>query len=310
MCVAPLTLIKPRDQWEPKLLDNKEVSYNSHVVPCGKCVDCLRRRQHGWSFRLYHQQLVSDTACFMTLTYGENYCNKTGEYVFGEDAPISDNGFQTLDRKDLTDFLHRLRKYQRRKLNNNETIKYYAVGEYGTDNLRPHYHIIMYNLDPHLVARSHLLAKKIWKKGSVDIASCTPSSINYVVGYVMQGSHQKMHRNDDRTPQFSQQSKGLGQTYLTDAIIDYHYDRMDASVQHPDGFRISLPRYYKDKIFTVEEKAELWEIQQEINKTDWQEFVDYCENDAIQTHLRGKRKTYKHEQQRKQKRHFSLDENA
>lgn len=49
---------------------------------------------------------------------------------------------------------------------------------------------------------------------------------------------------------------------------------MDTSVMHPSGFRIPLPRYYKDKIFTVEEKAELYEINQRVREVDWEEFVN------------------------------------
>jgi hypothetical protein len=127
-----------------------------------------------------------------------------------------------------------------------------------------------------------MVSKEIWQKGNVDLAACNMATINYVVGYVMQGVWTPEHELDDRAPQFSCMSKGLGSSYLTDEIYDYHYDRMDTSAMHPSGFRIPLPRYYKDKIFTVEEKAELYEINQQVREVDWQEFVNIDFNKHVE----------------------------
>jgi hypothetical protein len=269
MCVAPLTLKRNRDEWQTESNGHSTVT---RVVPCGKCFQCLARRRNGWSFRLHHQMNISSSACFMTLTYGHAQDDKGR--LFGEDPPLTDNGLYTLDKTDLQKFLKRFRKFEKTRNKNGNTIKYYAVGEYGTKNHRPHYHLILFNASPQCMAQSYMVAKKIWQKGSVDVASCNMATINYVVGYVMSGAWAPEHELDDRHPHFSLMSKGLGSNYLTDEIYDFHYDRMDTSVMHPSGFRIPLPRYYKDKIFSVEEKAELYEINQRVRQVDWEEFVN------------------------------------
>lgn len=290
MCVTPLTLKRNRDEWQTDKTSHSSVT---RVVPCGKCFQCLARRRNGWSFRLHHQLNVSQSACFMTLTYGKNE-------EFGEDTPMSKNGLPTLVKKDLQLFFKRLRKFEKTR-NNDNTIKYYAVGEYGTNNHRPHYHAIIFNICDYTLARSHMVAEKIWKKGFVDIAQSNAATINYVVGYINQGSWVPQNDVDDRTPHFSIMSKGLGSNYLTDNIIDYHYDRMDASVMHPDGYRISLPRYYKDKIFTIEEKAELYEIAEAWRAMDWEEFVNY---DYAKEVMIKKHKIEQNEKKRKKERAF------
>lgn len=290
MCVTPLTLKRNRDEWQT---DKTSHSTVTRVVPCGKCFQCLARRRNGWSFRLYHQMQVCESAYFMTLTYGEAVDDKGRP--FGELPPTSFNGIYELRKKHLQDFLKRLRKHQKSK-GYDTSIKYYAVGEYGTKNLRPHYHLIIFNMLPSLAVRSNMVAKEIWKKGKVDIASCNIPTINYVVGYVMQGKWEPIADDDDRTPHFSIMSKGLGSSFLTDEMEDYLYDRMETSVMHPSGFRIPLPRYYKDKIFTVEEKAELYEVIEQMRQMDAQEWIEYDYAKEVMV------KNYKIEQnERKQK---------
>lgn len=45
-----------------------------------------------------------------------------------------------------------------------------------------------------------------------------------------------------------------------DNIYDYYYDCMDVLVMYFDGYCILFLRYYKDKIFIVEEKVDLYEV--------------------------------------------------
>lgn len=270
MCIAPVTIRREADR--PS--NFQKVSASS--VPCGVCVECLAKRRNAWSFRLHYENLVSTSAYFITLTYGENE-------DFGEEPPKSFNGIYTLDKKHLQDFFKRLRKYEKAK-GNNEKLKYYAVGEYGTKNLRPHYHIILFNLSPSTALRSNMVAKRIWKKGNVDIAKANIRTINYTVGYVMQGRWTPKTDDDDRQPHFSTMSKGLGAAYFTEKMQEHILDRVDSSVFHPSGFRINLPRYYLERLRKEIGNEEYWEWKKEVNwyhqqllSMDWSDFekIDY-----------------------------------
>lgn len=221
-------------------------------VPCGKCHECLATRRNTWAFRLYHHMQVSESACFMTLTYGR--VHERGRYLYGIDPPLSFNGHETLCKKDLQDFFKRLRKRNQGK------IKYYACGEYGSKFKRPHYHIIMFGLDRFLLQNSLLVSSKIWKMGSIDIAACNMPTINYTVGYIMKGLWQPEQDDDDRQPEFSVMSKNLGLNYLTPALWDYHVNNMVGHVTLPNGALMTMPRYYKDRIFTKDERKELNEF--------------------------------------------------
>ena len=275
MCLTPITL--KRDYKELSTPDGS--SGLTNIVPCGKCVKCLARRRNHWSFRLFHQMKTSTSAAFITLTYNE------------ENLPISPNGIPTLNKRDLQLFFKRLRKYEQAK-GNREPIKYYAVGEYGSRYSRPHYHVIIFGVSRSTLLRSQTVMEGIWKAGVVDIAPCNIGTISYTTGYIMQGTWRPSSPIDDRVPHFSNMSKGLGQSYLTPNTISYHKQRLETGLHHPNGFFISMPRYYADKIFTKAEKKLIRKKLIEANSIDWFEFINTDFREEVE---RKKAKIYNHD---------------
>lgn len=91
-------------------------------VPCGKCNFCLAARRADWSFRIRKELKVAESAAFITLTYSDYH------------MPLTDDGLGQLCKYDLQCFFKRLRKEQSKKLLHEDypSIRYYAVGEYGT----------------------------------------------------------------------------------------------------------------------------------------------------------------------------------
>lgn len=221
------------------------------LVPCGRCGNCIKRRVAGWSFRLLQEFKVSNTAHFITLTYSDKH------------VPITRKGLLTLDKLDVQLFMKRLRKshcFQYRIKNfktvstippGEKSLKYYLCGEYGKNTERPHYHMVLFNADMDLIQSS-------WPKGSLHFGDVTAASIMYTLKY-MQKPASYLHRGDDedRIKQFSLMSKGLGKSYLSEAVKKYHLQDVTENVYctQNGGEKIAMPRYFKDKIFTAEQKA-------------------------------------------------------
>lgn len=183
-----------------------------------------------WVFRLQQEQKVSVSSHFLTLTYSE------------ENLPHTQCGRPTLVRRDHQLFMKRLRKYEK-----NAKIKYYAVGEYGSNTERPHYHSIIFNVE------NVDNIPKAWQLGNVQVDKCTTASMAYVAKYVNKQTKFK-DRNDPRTPEFSLMSKGLGSAFMTKAQRKYMKQHLNPFITHVGGQKVALPRYYKDKIFTDAEK--------------------------------------------------------
>lgn len=224
-------------------------------VPCGKCPACLSRRTSVWTFRLKQHAKNANTSYFVTLTYDTRF------------VPITKRGYLTLEKRDVQLYFKRLRKAHPE---NHEPIKYYLAGEYGSKTFRPHYHIILFNADIELI-------HKAWEKGEVHIGELTEASAAYTAKYINKGKIIPMHKNDDRIPEFSLMSKKLGLNYLSEKIINYHRADIERNyLTLEDGKKISLPRYFREKIWTEGERRKQADIlAQKFTEIENQKQLEY-----------------------------------
>ncbi len=205
-------------------------------VPCGKCYPCKMRRVNSWVFRLIQQEKVEQSAHFITLTYDNDH------------VPITDNKYMTIDKRDVQLFMKRLRKAHVKKYGKEHRIKYYLCGEYGSKTKRPHYHAVMFNVDTELI-------DKAWHMGSSHYGHVTGASISYTLKYMAKATRIPEHSNDDRQPEFALMSKRLGSNYLSPKIKEYHQQDIERNfVVLEGGIKLPMPRYYRDKIFTEEQR--------------------------------------------------------
>lgn len=226
-------------------------------VPCGNCAYCTDRRADEWSFRLMQEDKVSNSSYFVTLTYQPDALPKTKK------------GFWTLDRDDLRNYFKRLRQYHAKTKRMSwssglyggsfRPLKYYAVGEYGSKGGRPHYHAIIFNAHPNHINDAWMRVNTTDRKntvsfGAVHIGSVSRNSCRYVMKYMMKDLGYRQSRPFpfpwDGINQFCVQSKYLGESYLTPAIISYHRESYDRNfVTWPGGYKTPLPRYYRNRIW-------------------------------------------------------------
>jgi hypothetical protein len=212
-------------------------------VPCGKCGDCQARRISGWSFRILKEAERSSSAFFITLTYSPEHC------------PITNKNLMTLRLSDIQTFFKSLRKENKGK------IKYYCVGEYGGITKRPHYHLLILNLDYQSICDNH------WKKGHVYYGSVTPASAAYCLKYMSKESKIPQFKGDNRLKEFATMSKKLGENYITQQVRYWHkIDLLNRCyIPMKGGQKIAMPRYYKEKIYTEMEKMMIAEHMQNVD---------------------------------------------
>nr|WAE43505.1 MAG: replication initiator protein [Microviridae sp.] len=209
------------------------------VVPCGKCLACKINRSRQWALRLTHELQYWDSAVFVTLTYDEENCpwkfvvthNGGFDNIVEEVASIS--------KRELQKFFKRLRKtLQPRR------IKYYACGEYGDTNGRPHYHAIIFGVS---LQETEVL-ERLWNRGLVHCGTVTFDSARYVAGYLDKKYYGplacKMYTSRGLTIPFQLSSQGLGLKFALDnkkQIEDHLYTTIKGAKQ-------TLPKYYKTKL--------------------------------------------------------------
>jgi len=256
-CESPITVIKAGEKRGKKLYI-KDVN-----VPCGKCPLCKKRRVDEWVFRMLQEDKNSSCSQFVTLTYDTST------------VPLSPNGFMTLSKgngrqqkgsknrkdSDTQAFFKRLREIKK-----GENIRYYLAAEYGTQNYRPHYHIILFSDS---VTIDDI--EKAWKLGTVHVGQVSGDSIAYCVKYLDKEKKIPVHKRDDRIPEYSISSKNMGMSYITDDIIEWHTNNLERNyIVKEDGMKIALPRIYKDKILTEQQKDEQRMLAQDAQEERFQ----------------------------------------
>lgn len=126
-------------------------------VPCGNCKYCRIHKKQAWIGRLRLEAGAHSLKCFTTLTY-------------------SDDNVKDLDYSDVQTFLKRYRK--RRP---SQSIRFFCVGEYGSQTARPHWHLLLFGT---------VVPKECpeWSHGYTYTGECNVKSIGYVAGYSLKDS--------------------------------------------------------------------------------------------------------------------------
>jgi len=167
----------------------------SGPVSCGQCMPCRFNRRRLWTHRLMLESLTHKENCFVTLTYNNDH------------HPIDGS----LDPRHLQLWIKRLRK----RLHPTR-VRYYAVGEYGDDTQRPHYHLALFGVG----YGCKQALEETWEKGFVMVGDLNFKSAQYIAGYVTK----KMTKKDDprlngRHPEFARMSNRPGIGALAMEVI-------------------------------------------------------------------------------------------
>lgn len=219
------------------------------MLPCGQCVGCRYERSRRWALRCVHEASMHDNNCFITLTY--------------EDMP-SDG---SLCIEDWQKFVKRLRHKV-------EPFRYFMCGEYGEQNLRPHFHACIFGVDwpdrelfgfndrGDPMFTSYLL-ESTWGHGMVSSGELSFDSAAYVARYCMKKANgdndyarARYSRVCARTgeelfvrPEFSTMSRnpGVGASWF-DKYMD---DVFPSDEVVHGGKKFRVPRYYDERLLSL-----------------------------------------------------------
>lgn len=262
-----------------KKYENAKNIKKINLIPCGQCISCRLNRSKEWATRLMCEAKEYKNNYFITLTYADEYLpiKRVLNYETGEIK----TGF-TLKKEDLEKFNHDLRQTWQRKYNHSG-IRYYECGEYGTENERPHYHCIIFNLpflsDLNLYRVTETgdnlytseTISRIWKKGYVIIGEVTFESAAYVARYVMKKKFGKeaneYYKSKAKIPEFTTMSRmpGIGYNYY-EANKEKIYENDEIWIQGRKGIQKQKPGKYFDKLLEKENPEKLKEIKRKRNK--------------------------------------------
>jgi hypothetical protein len=210
-------------------------------IGCGNCIECRQQKAREWQTRLHEELKIHKYAYFTTLTFSnESLQELMKKYETGETNAIAIAAVRL--------FLERWRKKYKK------SVKHWLITELGHENTeRIHLHGILFT--EFEITNEEL--EKIWKYGRTDTGKyCNERSINYIVKYVT-----KIDEDHKNYKPAIICSAGLGENYITNFQRNthaYNGEKTNENYILPNGNKIALPIYYRNKLWTDAERQKLW----------------------------------------------------
>lgn len=226
LCPYPITFKKTLKNGSQKMLS----------VPCQKCAACKEAKRTDWAIRL-REESDGIPSLFITFTYSD------------QNLPLNGENNGCVLKRDVQLYMKRLRKALAPR-----KIKYFFVGEYGTQTYRPHYHAMMFNVNWDDIYE----IEKAWTNkngepyGNVVFRDFHMARAMYVAKYHIIKTHYPV----GCTRPFMICSKNLGKSYI-EKLGKWHRKNIDRCYYTLDGSQLRLPRYYKERIYNKNQRERI-----------------------------------------------------
>lgn len=254
----------------PRLIENKKYKSNKKnggIIPdvkdgrqlyvpvgCGKCMECKKQKGRGWAIRMQEDIKHNKNAKFVTLTFNEEELTKLKQ-------ELDYTGYE-LENEVAKLAVKRFRERWRKKYG--KSIRHWLVTELGGGRTeRIHIHGIVWTNE-----KKEEIEQK-WKYGMVWQGEyVNEKTINYIVKYV--------NKIDEKHKEYESiilTSAGIGKDYLKTRNSKRHgYKKGETKEEYVTrtGNKIGMPSYWRNKIWTEEERNKLWteKLNEEVRYVD------------------------------------------
>lgn len=246
----------PRTQWVPR--------------GCGKCIECKKQKSREWQARLQEHIKTHTNGIFVTLTFSnEAIAELNNETIIKTYTDENNKKHITkINIKDLKGYdkdnaiatiaVHRFRERWRKQYKT--SIHHWLcteLGHRGTENI--HLHGIIWTSEPANEIKKHWKYGYIWagntKNGKVE-NYVNSKTINYIIKYISKTDKQHKEYNS-----IILTSPGVGKNFpntYNSKMNKYVKTNTKETYITSTGHEIGLPIYWRNKIYTEEEREKLW----------------------------------------------------
>lgn len=239
----------------PAVIDNRTKAV---PVGCGSCIECRKQKKREWQIRLFEEIKHDKNGIMVTLTFSNE--------ALKELQNIEDKGYErdnNIAKKAVRRFLERWRKKHKK------SVKHWLTTEIGGKG-QEHIHLHGIIWTEHIED-----IDTIWKYGFTKIGDgkgkgyVNEKTINYISKYVTKKD--LIHK--EYKP-IILTSAGIGKGYINnERNINENKFREDKTKDYyvtKQGFKLALPKYYRNHIYNDEEREMLWidKLDQNIRYVD------------------------------------------
>lgn len=251
MCLYPKLIRNPKYRANkknkgivPRMTDER-VGYVP--IGCGLCSECLKQKSNEWRVRLFEEIKHDNEAVFITMTFSNEEYSKLAEEIRNE--LLAEIGDYELDnaiaRRAVKRFLGRWRK------KTGKSVKHWLVTELGgngTENV--HLHGILWT-------QKTMDIEAVWKYGwTYKGTYVNEQTISYVGKYITKADEKHKYYKP-----IILCSPGIGKNYeksLNARLNKYKKSETDTMYRLRNGKKVAMPKYYRNKLYTEEEREQLW----------------------------------------------------
>lgn len=263
MCLYPKLVKNPKYKINKKNGGDVPACEDARVlfvpVGCQECLECRKQKASQWRVRLLEEVRVNTECQFVTLTFSDEwiakiangYTNEKGLKIEGIGDELKgydlDNEIAT---RAMRGFLERWRKKYKKSLRHWFSTE---IGGHGSENI--HMHGIVWTKDMDAVEERWGYGF-VWSGDERGKSYVNDSTVGYITKY--------LNKVDVEHPGYRSKiltSAGIGAEYLkrTDSVMNsYNGDRTNESYRGRSGKKSSLPIYYRNKLYSEQEKEKLW----------------------------------------------------
>lgn len=228
-----------------------------------KCVGCQERYSRDWAVRSWHHSQKYDANCFITLTFNDEFVPRSLDHSVWQD-------FMKRFRRVVTPTCPFKEKALRDEWFRDFGVSFFMCGEYGSINMRPHFHACIYNFDfpdrklwsvrDGVRLDTSEMLSELWSCpksgksfGFSSVGDVSFQSSAYIARYVAKKAQRVADASlDGRKPEYSKCSlkRPIGKDWFYSFMQSVY---PDDAVTMEGGFRAKPPRYY-DKLLELTDK--------------------------------------------------------
>nr|WAE43517.1 MAG: replication initiator protein [Microviridae sp.] len=226
-------------------------------VGCGRCIECKKAKQREWSVRLREEIKHTKGGKFITLTFTDESIAELSKEIKAEKGYAFDNAIATIA---VRRWLERYRKKHK------TSVRHWLVtelGHNGTENIHLH-GIVWFKNEEEFIKSDELWKYGMVLKGHEKKQGKITKYENYVneetIGYITKYVS-KMDYDHKEYNAIILTSAGIGRNYINrqDAKRNKYNEKNTKEYYTTEtGHKVSLPIYYRNKIYTEEEREQLW----------------------------------------------------
>lgn len=229
-------------------------------------MECRKKKAREWQIRLQEDIKYNTGAKFITLTFSNEKIKELHQKIMQQDPNNWGMKGYELDNKIAT---YAMRKFNERyRKHYKKALRHWTVtelGHNGTENIHLHGIIWPTGINKKGEQCTMEIIEKLWENGWVwkyknvghhKVNYVNNRTVNYIVKYVSKRDELHQHYKS-----IILTSPGIGKQYTTTLNAEKNKYKGKETRQYyktDTGHKISLPKYWRNKIYTDEQREQLW----------------------------------------------------